>query len=298
MKKTKVWRRKKYPSIKALPKRHKKYVEKHNEIPKVVQPLPNISLLFPQRLKKKNEDEKFKKNLSVFKTLSINIPLVEALLEMSGYAKFMKERVTKKISLDFETIEVSHSSSAIMTNEKIKKKEDPRAFTIPCTIGMLKFAKALCDFGESINLMPYKIYKQLGLGEPMSTTMRILMAYRSIKHPVGILYDILLKVDQFIFPADFVILDCEIDAEIFIILGRPFLATGRALVDVESRELKFQVNEDEVTFDVCKSMKHPTDIHVVSTIDVIDESVASLSHLICISEPLEVVLANYDEFEV
>ena len=69
------------------------------------------------------------------------------------------------------------------------------------------------------------------------------MADRSIKHPVGILYEILVKVDRFIFSANFVILDCEIDAKIPIILGRPFLATGRALVDVESRELKFRVNE-------------------------------------------------------
>ncbi|KAK4729567.1 hypothetical protein R3W88_022555 [Solanum pinnatisectum] len=72
----------------------------------------------------------------------------------------------------------------------------------------------------------------------------------------------------------------------------------KALTDVESGELKFRVNEDEVTFNVCKSMKHPRDIHVVLTIDVIDEAVASVSHLMCMSEPLEAVIANYDEFEV
>ncbi|KAK4718125.1 hypothetical protein R3W88_016463 [Solanum pinnatisectum] len=174
-----------------------------------------------------------------------------------------------------------------MTKQLIKKREDPGAFTMPCTIGMLQLAKALYDLGASINLMPYAIYKQLGLGEPKATTMRLLMADRSIKH----------HVDRLIFLANFV-LDYEIDAEIPIILGRPFLATGRALVDVESGELKFQVNEDEVTFNVCKSMKHPSDIHVVSTIDVIDEAVASVSHLMCLSEPLEAVFANYDEFEI
>ncbi|XP_049389638.1 uncharacterized protein LOC125854128 [Solanum stenotomum] len=144
---------------------------------------------------------------------------------MSGYAKFMKKLFTKKRSFDFETIEVSHSCSAIITNEKIKKKEDPGAFTIPCTIGMLKFAKALCDLGAIIKLMLYAIYKQLGLGEPKSTTMRLLMADRSIKHPVGIQYDILVKVGRFISPNDVFILDWEIDAEILILLGRPFLAT-------------------------------------------------------------------------
>ncbi|XP_049365740.1 uncharacterized protein LOC125830605 [Solanum verrucosum] len=196
--------------------------------------------------------------------------LVEALLEMSGYPKLMKELVTKERSMDFETIKVSHNCSAIMTSEMIIKKDDPGAFTIPCTVGMLQFAKALCDLGASINLMPYAIYKQLGLGEPKSTTMWLLMADQSIKHPIGILYDILVKVDRFIFPADFVILDCGIDAGIPIILGRPFVATGRELVDVENGELKFRVNTYEVTFNVCKSMKYPTDIHLVSTINVID----------------------------
>ncbi|XP_015169021.1 uncharacterized protein [Solanum tuberosum] len=200
-------------------------------------------------------------------TLSINLPLVEALLEMPGYAKFVKELVTKKISMDFEMIEVSHNCSVVMTSDLITKKEDPGAFTIPSTIGMLQFAKALCDLGESINLMSYTIFKQLGLGEPKSTTMRLLMAYRSIKHRA-------------------------------YYLGRPFLATERALVDVESGELKFRVNDEEVTFNACKSMKQPSDIHVVSTIDVIDEAVASVSEMMCMGEPLVVVLSNYDGDEV
>ncbi|XP_049405190.1 uncharacterized protein LOC125868613 [Solanum stenotomum] len=89
--------------------------------------------------------------------------------------------------------------------------------------------------------------------------MRLLKVDRSIKHHVGILYDILVKVNRFIFQTDFVILDCEIDVEIPIILGRPFLAIGRALADVESEELKFRVNEDEVTFNVCTKVVVYTD---------------------------------------
>ncbi|XP_049364123.1 uncharacterized protein LOC125828843 [Solanum verrucosum] len=200
-----------------LTKEPQKEAEQQVQVSKVMHPLPKIPPPFSQRMKKKNEEEKFRNFLSVFKNLSINLPLVEALLEMPGYSKFMKELVTKKRSLDYETIEVPHSCSASMTNESITKREDPGAFPIPCTIGMLQFAKALCDLGVSINLMPYAIYKQLGLGEPKATTMRLLMADRSIKHPTGILYDILVKVDRFIFSADFVILDCEIDVAILII---------------------------------------------------------------------------------
>ncbi|XP_015169396.1 uncharacterized protein [Solanum tuberosum] len=214
---------------------------------------------------------------------------------MPGYEKFMKELVTRNRSMYFATIEVSHNCSAIMTSDVITKKEDPGAFTIPCTIGMLRFSKDLCDLGVSISLNPYAIFKNLGLGESKSTTMQLLMADQSIKHPVGILYDILVKLDRFIFPADFVILDCEIDAEVPIILSRPLLATKRNLVDVESGELKFWVNEEEFTLNVCKSLNPPCDIHVVS---MIDETVASVTEMMCMGEPLVAVLSNYDETEV
>ncbi|XP_049381207.1 uncharacterized protein LOC125845709 [Solanum stenotomum] len=180
---------------------------------------------------------------------SMNIPLVEALEQIPGYSKFMKDLVTKKRA----------------------KKEDPGAFTILCTIKSIVFAKALCDLGVSINLMPLSIYKKIGLGVPKPTTMRLMMADRSVKRPVGILCDVLEKVDTFIFLSDFVILDCEVDFEVPTILGRPFLATGRALVDVESGELKFRLNKEEVKFKICRSMKQPHDMNVVFAIEAFDE---------------------------
>ena len=81
--------------------------------------------------------------------------------------------------------------------------------------------------------MPLSIYKKLGLGVPKPTEMRLLMADRTVKRPIGIPHDVLVKVESFIFLDNFVILDCEVDFEVPIILGRPFLATCRALVDME-----------------------------------------------------------------
>ncbi|XP_015163289.1 uncharacterized protein [Solanum tuberosum] len=256
--------------------------------------LPKVTPPFPQRLKKRDEDVKFQKFLFVFKTLSINLPLLEALLEILGYAKFVKYLVTKKRSMDFETIEAFHSCSAILSSNMVVNKDDPEKFTIPCTIEMFQFAKALCDLGLSINLMPYAIFKQLGLGEPKPTTKRLLMTDLSIKCPTDILYDILVKVEKFIIPTDFVILDCAIDAEVPIILGRPFLATGKSLVDVETGELNFQVNGEEVTSNICKSMKQPSDLHVISVIDVIEKAVASAYEFSCVGESLVAVLLYYD----
>ena len=151
--------------------------------------------------------------------------------------------------------------SAIATRSLVQMKEDPSSFTIPCTIGSLHFAKALYDLEARINLTPLSIYKKLGLGDPKPTAMRLLLADLTVKRPIGILHDVLVKVGSFIFTTDFVILDCEVDFEVPIITRRQFLATGRALVDME----KGQMNE-EVTFNICRSMRQSGELHSVSTI--------------------------------
>ena len=108
--------------------------------------------------------------------------------------------------------------SGIATRSLIQKKEDPGAFTIPCTIGFTTLSKALCNLGATINLMTLYIYKKLGLGYPKPTMMRLLMVDRTMKSPLGILHDVLVKVKSFIFLDDFLILDCEVDFEVHIIL--------------------------------------------------------------------------------
>ena len=119
------------------------------------------------------------------------------------------------------------------------KRKKIRVRSLFLTIGLLHFAKALRDLGAIINHMPLSIYKKLDLGDPKPTAMRPLMADRIVKRPIGILHDVLVKVESFIFPADFLILDCEVDFEVPIILGSPFLATGRAIIDMEKGKMKF-----------------------------------------------------------
>lgn len=155
------------------------------------------------------------------------------------YDKFMNKLFSTKRLMNCETIEVTHSCGSIMPNTMVVKKEDPGAFTIPCIIGVCKFCKALCDFGENIYLIPYVVFHKLVLGHPTPTTIRLLIDDCSINKPMGILYDVLVKVDLFILPIYFVIIYCEIDHEIPIILGRPLLATEKALVDMKYREMIF-----------------------------------------------------------
>ena len=114
--------------------------------------------------------------------------------------------------------------------------------------------------------MPPSIYKKLGLGDPEPTVTRLLMADRIMKRPIGILHDVLVKVESFILPADFVILDCEVNFEVPIILGRSFLSTGRALVYMEKGQMTFRLNNEEATFNICRSMRQSGELQSVSVI--------------------------------
>ncbi|XP_070010260.1 uncharacterized protein [Nicotiana sylvestris] len=250
---------------------------------------------YPQRLAKQNSENQFKKCIDMMKSLSINVTLVEALEQMPGYAKFMKDLVTKKRSMNCETIKMTHQVSAIV-HSIAPKMEDPCTFTIPCTIGSADFAKALCDLGESINLMPYSMFKTLVIGKPRPTSMRLKMAYWTMKRPLSIIDDVLVRVDKFILLADFVILDCEGDYEVPIILDRPFLATGKAIIDMEAGELTFRVGDEKVVFHVCKSMMQPNSNEVCSFVDfVIDVIVDDASATMNVEDKLETVLLNLDD---
>ncbi|XP_070005935.1 uncharacterized protein [Nicotiana sylvestris] len=233
-------------------------------VPKAKSPIPRPPPPYPQRIEKQNSENQFKKFIDMMKSLSINVPFVEALVQMSGYAKFMKDLVTKKILMNCETIKMAHKVSAIV-NSMAPKLEDPGAFTIPCIIGSADFAKALCDLGAK---------------------------------DLGIIDDVLVRVDKFILLADFVILDCDVDYEVPIILGRPFFATRNALIDVKDGELTFRVGDKKVVFHVCKSMRKPNSNEVCSFVDLVtDVIVDDASATMNVEDNLEVVLLNLDDVE-
>ncbi|XP_070020890.1 uncharacterized protein [Nicotiana sylvestris] len=154
---------------------------------------------FPQRLAKYQKEEQYKKFLEMLKQIQVNIPLIDALKEMPG---------------------------AVVTRPIAKKLSDPGSFTISCTIGDFAFAKVLCDLGASINLMPMEIYKRLYIGRARPTSMLLSLADRTVKRLSSILDDVLIQVGKFVFPVDFEILDCKVDDEILIFLGRPIHVHG------------------------------------------------------------------------
>ncbi|XP_016168634.1 uncharacterized protein LOC107611193 [Arachis ipaensis] len=130
------------------------------------------------------------------------------------------------------------------------KLEDPGSFFLPCAIGIMTINKAMCDLGASINLMPSSLVKKLCIEEVKPVQMSLELVDKSVICHRGVIENLLVKVDKFIFPADFVVLDSDEDEGDSIILGRPFLATARAIIDVEQGELTLRMHDESITLNV------------------------------------------------
>nr|XP_016479973.1 PREDICTED: uncharacterized protein LOC107801206 [Nicotiana tabacum] len=166
---------------------------------------------------------RIKKFMEMLKHIQVNISLIDALRERPGYAKLMKDLMSHKFDFqDLTTLTLTQTCSVAVSRPITEK----RSFIIICTIGSYAFAKALCDLGASINLMPLPIYKRLYIGRARPISMLLQLADRTIKRPSGILDNVLVQVRKSVFPANFVILYYKVDEEIPIILGSLFLAIG------------------------------------------------------------------------
>ncbi|KAG9458302.1 hypothetical protein H6P81_002810 [Aristolochia fimbriata] len=219
----------------------------------------------------KGEEEKEKEK--------INIPLLEALRQIPLYGKFLKEVLSGKRKIEEKgTVMLNENCSAILKNELPTKLKDPGSFTIPCKIGSKKFANALCDLGASVNLMSLSLCRYLKLGEPQETRITLQFADRSTKIPEGVMEDVLVKIQDFIYPCDFVVLDMEVDKNLPIILGRPFLATVGAIIDCKQGNLTLKLNNDTISFNIKEAMKQPAIPHddFCLSIDVIDSCIAEI----------------------
>ncbi|GKE51398.1 reverse transcriptase domain-containing protein, partial [Tanacetum coccineum] len=153
-----------------------------------------------------------------------------------------------------------------------RKLGDPDKFLIPCNFPGMDVCLALADLGASINLMPLSVWKKLSLPELTPTCMTLELADRSISRPIGVAEDVFIKVGKFHFPADFVVVDFDADPRVPLILGRSFLKTGRALIDVYEGELTLRVGNKAVTFNLDQTSRYSSnyDDNSVNRIDIID----------------------------
>ncbi|XP_072076644.1 uncharacterized protein [Arachis hypogaea] len=177
---------------------------------------------------------------------------------MQLYTKFLKELMTKKKNWKKkETVVLTEECSAIIQKKLPQKIKDPRSFQIPCIIGDINIEKALCNLGASINLMSLSMMKRMMIEEAKPTRMALQLADRTFKFSHGVVEDLLVKVGDFIFLADFVVLDMKEEANILIILRRPFLATTIAIIDVQKRELVLRLHEEKMVFNVVTARCYP-----------------------------------------
>ena len=224
---------------------------------------------FPQRLQKSRIEEQFARFLKTFQKLEISMPFTEVVTQIPLYAKFLKKILSKKRRIAEEgVVNLTDTCSAVIKKNLPEKMKDPGSFTIPCIIGEFEFQKALCDSGASINLMPLSVAKKLSLGEITPTTVTLQMAGRTMEKPEGVIEDVLVKVGKFIFPVDFVILDMEEDSQVPLLLGRPFLASGAALIDMQKGVLTLRVGEEAADFNLLQSLKNlDTDMEDYKIVD-------------------------------
>ncbi|XP_058762162.1 uncharacterized protein LOC131635553 [Vicia villosa] len=212
----------------------------------------------------------------------------KTLEQMPEYAKFMKDILTKKKRYsEEETILLDARCSAIIQKTLPKKEADPGRVTLPVTIGCHCIGNGLIDLGSSINLIPLSIIKRLGNIEMKPTRMTLQLADKSLTSPYGVAQDMLVKVDKFLFPVDFVVVDMEEDRDVPLILGRPFMKTARMMIDIDDGLMKVRVQDEEVTFNLFEAMKHPKDKRDTFRVDATDEEIKEVANQVHISNPLE-----------
>ncbi|GKC33575.1 reverse transcriptase domain-containing protein [Tanacetum coccineum] len=240
-------------------------------------PNPKPSIPYPSRLndqkireKANNQIEKF---YQIFQDLHFDISFADALILMPKFASTLKSLIRNKEKLfELARTPLNEHCSAVLLKKLPEKLGDPGKFLIPCDFSGMDECLALADLGASINLMPLSVWKKLSLPELTPTCMTLELADRSISRPIGIAEDVYVKVGKFQFPADFVVVDFDADPRVPLILGRSFLKTGRALIDVYEGELTLRVGKEAVTFNLDQTSRYSSnyDDNSVNRIDVID----------------------------
>ncbi|GJY33712.1 hypothetical protein Tco_0418181 [Tanacetum coccineum] len=203
---------------------------------------------YPRRLEQHAEEALVNQTMESLKEIWINRPLLKEIRRTDNYAKYMKDLVADKQKFEEEEIKMNPRCSAFLKNQFPPKEQDPGSFILPCSIGKQEFSNALADLGASISLMPLSLYKRLGIRKLEPCNMVIELADNSKRTAHGIVENLLIKIDKFIFPVDFVILDMVEDPRMPIILGRPLLATAHASVDIFRKSISLEVGNEKVIF--------------------------------------------------
>nr|GEV76167.1 reverse transcriptase domain-containing protein [Tanacetum cinerariifolium] len=247
-----------------------------SKMPKVTKDTPKPTIPYPSRVNKQKlrekDDNLALKFVEIFRNLHFELSFADALLHMPKFSLMFKSLLNNKEKLfDLAMTLVNENCSTVILKKLLKKLGDPSKFLITCDFLKFDECLALADLGASINLMPLSIWKKLSFPELTSTQMILELANRSTTRLAGIAEDIFVKIGKFYFPTDFVVVDYVVDSRVPLILGRPFLRTGRALIDVYGEELTLRVDDEAITFKVGQNSKYSyNDIESINRVDIID----------------------------
>ncbi|PUZ39417.1 hypothetical protein GQ55_9G306000 [Panicum hallii var. hallii] len=223
--------------------------EETEEVPRTSREYHDTTALpFPERRRRPVADEQFSKFVEVIKKLYVNIPLLDA-MQVPMYAKYLKDILgNKRCLLTTEVVQLTEEYSAAIVDPLPEKKKGTGCPTITCSIGAQHFKHALCDLRASVGVMPKVVYDKLN-HHALAPTIRCLqLADQSVRYPAGITENILVKIRNFFIPIDFVVLDMEVDTKTPLILGRLFLSTANAHIDVGVGEIQLNINGQKEKF--------------------------------------------------
>jgi len=170
---------------------------------------------------------------------------------MLSYTKFLKEMLSNKRKFQENAmVSLTEECSAILQNNLPPKLKDPRSFSILCVVGDITISQALCDLEAS------SMCKRLHVGELKPTIILIQLVDCFVKCHIRVLEDVPLQVGKFFIPYDFIVMEMEEDAQVPIILGRPFLATVGAMIDIKNGRLFLQVGEEKLKFNLSQAIAY------------------------------------------
>nr|GEZ78278.1 reverse transcriptase domain-containing protein [Tanacetum cinerariifolium] len=241
--------------------------------------IPNLKPYIPYPSRRDNErhrdqaNEQIEKFYEIFKDMSFKISFTDALILMPKFASTLKALIGNKEKLsEVARTPTNEHCSAIILNKLPRKLGDPGKFLIHCEFPGMDECLALADLGESINLMPLSVWEGLSLPELTPTCITLELMDRSVSKPIGIAKDVLVNVGVFHFPANFVVVDFEPDPRVPLILGRCFLKTDRALINVHKGELTLRIRNEAITYNLDQTSRYSTNYNQITAnkIDVID----------------------------
>nr|GEZ55515.1 hypothetical protein [Tanacetum cinerariifolium] len=265
-------------------------VDKPTEEPVVVISKAKANLPYPSRLQKEKNREKddilVAKFMEIFRDLHFELSFADALIHMPKFAVMFKKLLNNKDKLiELTKTPLNKNCSSVVLKKLPEKLGDPGCFLIPCDFTGLDNYLALADLGASINLMPLSIWKKLRLPTLNDTKMVLELADRTISKPTGVAENVFVKVGKFYFPADFVILDFVADPRVPLILGRPFLSTAHALIDVYEDEITLRHDDQSLTL---KCGDTPSisynNLESLNKVDLIDATCEEYSDFLLLEE--------------